>query len=318
MVKRQQQPIASIAFILGLSTLIASCHFASDLHSPTLFLFKALLQISTFIVLILLVIYAIFLKQKWLSMSVLYAVLINIVFIMPRVNTVPALNEEQKANTIQVATFSTLTRTSNVTDIIEFSESESPDLLCLQEVAQSDRASLVEQLSDDYPYHIQNNNNQITFSRLPLTLIDDAGFYLASEIKHPTLGELMVINAHMPRPYLSEGVSANWKSFLSFIDNDSSMIVCGDLNITPNNSLYEVLKYQYQLQDALMSGFGFTYPSGQRRSAILGPLIRIDYIMSRHLSSIKTRTINASSLSDHKAVISELITNKNNVKGRYE
>lgn len=314
MVKRQQQPILSIVFIIGLSTLLASCHFASDLHSPVLFMFKALLQIITLITLISFVVYAVFFKRKWLFFSVLYAILINFIFILPHFKAPLTLAQQQVKATIRVATFSALTRTSNVDDIINFSKSEAPELLCLQEVTHEDRSTLIELLKPDYPYHIQNNNNQITFSSLPLTLIEDAGSYLASEIRHTGLGRLTVINAHMPRPYFTKGIAGSWKKFLNVIDNDSSIIICGDLNITPNNSLYELLAYQYRLKDALIKGYGFTYPNAERKSALLGPLIRIDYILSRHLSAAKTRTINISTLSDHRAVISKLVTPKSDTK----
>lgn len=310
MVKRQQQPLISIVLVISLSTLLATCHFASDLHSERLFLVKAALQPITLMTLSLLIVYAAFVKHKWLVYAVVYAIIVNVAFLLPNINM--KTKSDAASNTIRVATFSTLTRTSNVLDIVNFAVSEAPDILCLQEVAANDRRELINRLSSDYPYYVQNNNNQIIFSHLSLTVVDDSGYYLASNVLHPKMGKLTLVNTHMPRPYLSEGVSSEWGAFLDFIDNDSNIIICGDLNITPNNSLYETLKYQYHLKDSLTQGYGFTYPNAQRRSALVGPLIRIDYILSRHLSSANTRTINASNLSDHRAVISDLTIEKNN------
>lgn len=304
--QRQQQPIIGSLFIVGVSTILALSHFASDLHSPGLFLFKAALQAITVVTLLCFAAYCVWAKQKWLIAALSYAFIINLVFIVPNVRFTPPPPKES-SNSLTVATFSTLTRTSNAADIIGFAVSEAPDLLCLQEVAQEDRELVVERLNELYPHKVQNTNNQLTLSRFPLKAINDAGYYHASLLNHPKIGQLRVINAHMHRPYLSDGVANSWQEFLSFIDNDSTTIVCGDLNITPNNSLYDLLIYRYNFNDSIVSGYGFTYPNAQRKSAILGPLIRIDYILSRYLIPLRTRTVNASNLSDHRAVISELV-----------
>lgn len=310
MAQRQQQPIARSVLIVGLSTLLVSCHFASDLHSPLLFIFKAILPIATWAMLTLLVIYSITIKRKWLFIATAYAILINAVFLLPQLKTISPLSEIQKKERIRVATFSTLTRTENVKDIVNFATSETPDFLCLQEVALKDREYLIQQITPDYPYHLQNNSNQITFSRHPLVQSHDAGYFLAGDVRHSKLGTLTIINAHMPRPYFSLGIELNWQKLLDFIDNKSSMVICGDLNLTPNNALYDLLIYRYNLTDSLLSGYGLTFPNAQRKSALLGPLIRIDYILSRHLEPIKTRTINASELSDHRAVVSDFVVKK--------
>lgn len=305
MVQRQQYPIIGSLLIVVLSTILALSHFASDLHSPGLFIFKAALQPITVVCLFCFAAYGIWAKQKLLIAAFSYALIVNLVFILPNArfnNVAPKENSES----LTVATFSTLTRTNNAADIVNFALAEAPDLLCLQEVAQKDRKLVVEQLSELYPYQVQNNNNQLTFSRHPLETIKDSGYYQASILSHPKIGRLRVINAHMHRPYLSDGVADSWQDFLSFIDNNSATIICGDLNITPNNSLYELLIYRYNLKDSIVSGYGFTYPNAQRKSAILGPMIRIDYILSRSLIPLKTRTVNASKLSDHRAVITEL------------
>jgi len=75
-----------------------------------------------------------------------------------------------------------------------------------------------------------------------------------------------------------------------------------------NNSLYDSLRYRYQLSDSLTSGYGFTYPNAQRRTAIFGPLVRIDYILTRGLVATETRTLDVSNLSDHRAVVTYLQT----------
>ena len=305
--QRQQQPIIGGLIIVGVSTILALSHFASDLHSPLLFIFKAALQAITVVTLLCFSIYSAWTKQKLLIATLCYALIVNLIFIAPNFRFKEITPHEHSGNSITVATFSTLTRTNNVADIVDFATSETPDLLCLQEVAQEDRELVVEQLNELYPHKVQNTNNQLTLSRFPLNAIKDSGYYQASLLSHPLFGQLQVVNTHMHRPYLSNGVAESWQEFLRFIDGDSTIIICGDLNITPNNSLYDLLIYRYGLNDSLVNGYGFTYPNAQRKSAVLGPLIRIDYILSRPLIPLHTRTINASNLSDHRAVISELV-----------
>lgn len=83
-------------------------------------------------------------------------------------------------------------------------------------------------------------------------------------------------------------------------------MLCGDLNTTPNNSLYDIISDQHGFQDSLKKGYGFTFPNAQRRSALFGPLIKIDYIFTRGLRTKDSRTINTSNLSDHRAVMTQV------------
>lgn len=315
--QRQQQPIMSGLFIVGFSTILALSHFISDLHSPALFLLKAALQPITFITLFCFTAYSAWTKKKWLTATLCYALIINLPFIVPNFRIKDITPQENARHSLTVATFSTLTRTDNVVDIVDFAVSEAPDLLCLQEVTEKDRGLIIELLSEQYPHRVQNANNQLTLSRFPLKATKDSGYYQASLLSHPQLGQLRVMNTHMHRPYLSDGVAKSWQDFLQYIDDNSAIIVCGDLNITPNNSLYDLLIFRYNLNDSIVSGYGFTYPNAQRKSAILGPLIRIDYILSRPFVPLHTRTVNASNLSDHRAVISELTLNVGK-KNHYE
>ncbi|RBP52952.1 endonuclease/exonuclease/phosphatase family protein [Arenicella xantha] len=309
--QRQQQPLIGSLFIVGVSTILALSHFTSDLHSPALFIFKAALQPITVATLLCFGIYAAWRKHKWLYSALCYALFINLIFIAPNFRISDTLDQKDAVSSLTIATFSTLTRTSNTSDIIKFARSEAPDLLCLQEVAQKDRKLIAEQLNKLYPHKTQNTNNQLTLSRFPLRSIKDVGYFQASLLSHPKFGPIRVINAHMHRPYLSDGIAESWQELFKFIDDSSAAIICGDLNITPNNSLYDLLISRYGFNDSIISGYGFTYPNAQRRSAILGTLIRIDYILGRAFIPIHTQTVNASNLSDHRAVVSELIFDVN-------
>jgi len=248
------------------------------------------------------------------SLAVAFACLIQVPFLMPNIEPETGWNSPQGlpkgATPFSVATFSTLTRTQNITDILTFIKSENPDLLCLQEVSKTDQASLLAKLNGNYPYTATSNNNQVTLSRYKLERGDYSGHSQTNLLLHPEWGQINIINVHMPRPYLRDTLFASWKQLFKQLEAYPKTILCGDLNITPNNTLYDVLRYDYHLNDALTAGYGFTFPNAQRRSSLFGPLIRIDYILSRGLSAKNTRTINASELSDHRAVLTELTLNK--------
>ncbi|MFT6032313.1 MAG: endonuclease/exonuclease/phosphatase (EEP) superfamily protein YafD [Arenicella sp.] len=306
MAQRQQQPIASCLLIVGSALLLVSANFASDLHSPVLFIFKALLQPITALTLVAFFIYAVWIKKALVSIATLFATLINLFFLLPNFSLATAEVSLQSHTELTVATFSTMTRTKNITDIIALIDSKNPDLLCIQELSKNHREILFERLDGHYPYLVENNSNQLTLSRFPLAPKNNLGHHHSSILRHPKWGDINIINAHMPRPYLSIKLADSWKKLFKLLEGESTIILCGDLNITPNNSLYNLLRYQYGLSDSQTSGYGFTYPSNTRRSAIFGPLIRIDYILTRGMKSSKTKTFSASNLSDHRAVITHI------------
>jgi endonuclease/exonuclease/phosphatase family metal-dependent hydrolase len=310
MAQRQQQPVVSCLLISGIAVLlVVATYFAPDLHSPALFVLKAGLQPITAMILATFVIFAAYTRNSLLSIATLLACLINAPFLLPKFSQITPNKPQSSDVEFTAATFSTLTRTNTVDDIIKFIKSENPHLLCLQELSPSHRQRLLKQLDGHYAYHIENNNNQLTLSHYPLLPDEDLGHYLVSILDHPAWGQIEVINTHMPRPYLSVGVEGSWEKLLKRLNSQRKTLLCGDLNTTPNNSLYDLLRFQYSLTDSLSSGYGFTFPNAQRKSALFGPLIRIDYIFIRGMSAHNTRTINASKLSDHRAIVTNIVLN---------
>ncbi len=291
----------SFVLILTIGLLLSSAHFVSDLHSPSLFLIKASLIPITLITILLCGIYAIRKKQWITTVAVSLLIIANVPFILPLANK---SQQYERKNTLSVATFSAMTRTRNTSDILAFLEKHQPDIVCLQELTKSDRISLIDSSGSEYPFFNQNENNQITLSKYPLTKIEDAGAYQINLLTHPNLGKVKLVNVHLPRPYNESGVPVVWQSLLSKLDDGSMAIMCGDFNITPNNSLYEVLTYQFNFDDSLTQGYGFTFPNSQRKIALLGAWFRIDFIFSRDLQALETITMNISEKSDHRAVLS--------------
>ncbi len=292
---------------MGFGALMCSMNFASDIQMPTLFLFKALLQPITFVGLVISILCATMFRSKTMMAAVIVSLTINVPFLLPNISK---SSEPQKTkdsvHSISVATFSTLTRTDNISDIADFITSENPDVFCLQEVSAQHRQRLLNNLNGHYAHSIENNNNQLTLSHYPIKVVKDEGQFIALQLIEDRLGAIEIVNAHMPRPYRSTGIDSVWSSLFEHLDIAKRTILCGDLNITPNNTLYDVLRFKHGLQDSILSGYGFTYPNAQRRSALFGPLIRIDYILTRGFTALETRTINASPLSDHRAVITHL------------
>ncbi len=307
MASRSEQPIISSTIILLASILLLVLRTASDLHSPLLFLLKAgVFYLSTFALIasVALVIW----RRSWLSgITLIIALAIHFPFLLPTLGADHKILDSKlttNSTHLSVATFSAMTRTQNTDDILRFIKSRQPEIFCIQEVPEPDRRFLLEQLDGYYPYWKQNQNNQITLSKYPLSLLEDVGQYQAMTLSHPLLGDIQLVNVHMPRPYRTQNVSQTWQDFLALVEERSASILCGDFNITPDNTLYDVLTQRLEFSDALTRGYGFTYPNSQRKSAIFGPLIRIDYLFSRDLRASQTETINISNLSDHRAVLS--------------
>lgn len=307
MASRSQQPIITITVILMMSVLLLIMRAASDLHSPLLFLVKACLHYLASLTLIASVILALW-RRSWLSSSTLILVFVmQVPFLLPVLGAKhKSLQNDLTSNSkhLSVATFSAMTRTKNTNDILTFIKNRQPEVFCIQEVPEPDREYLLEQLNGDYPYWKQNQNNQITLSKYPIHTLEDVGQYQAMMLEHPVIGDIQLVNVHMPRPYRTQNVSQTWQELLALIEGNNASILCGDFNITPDNTLYEVLTQHLKFSDALTHGYGFTYPNSQRRSAIFGPLIRIDYLFSRNLTASKTETLNISNLSDHRAILS--------------
>ncbi len=311
MAKRRKQPIKSCLLVIGCSFVVLAMQMSSDLNSPVLFLFKALIQpISMMILVGNLIIYALTRSHLVLA-ATLFSTLIIVPFLLPKtgseiINKSNNPNSKTSGTALITGTFSTLTRTKNIDDIVAFAKSSQANLLCLQEVSQAHRKLIIEKLKQQYPYQLETQNNQLTLSTYPLTLTDEDGHIQASVLTHPKWGELVVINAHMSRPYQHKHLDKAWVSLLALLDKQTKTVLCGDLNITPNNTLYDLLQQRYKLNDALSSGYGFTFPSSERRLAIVGPFIRIDYIFTKGLRASNTQTLDASDKSDHKAVLTHI------------
>lgn len=220
-------------------------------------------------------------------------------------------NNQNLGTMFKVTTFSAMTRTRNGEDILSYSEQQQPDLFCLQEVIPED----VEALHKIYPHSIRKAEQTLMiFSRFPVQLIRSNNHWQLAQVQISDSQNLQVINVHLPRQYQDTGVfKQTWEALIQYLgslDQTTPILLCGDFNLTPHNSYYEILTQFYHLNDAHIKkghGWGFTFPSGQRKIAIFGNQIRIDYLLFKNLSILNSDTQNISQLSDHRAVTATFV-----------
>lgn len=317
MAQRQQQPLILTFLILTSACGVALTHFLGDITSPILFLIKACLSLFSVVLLLTCLILTLILRKKAITLSTIAAFAIQTPFLLPSFDPATyVMASAEKAEKMVVATFSTMTRTDNVDDIVKFIEQEKPDILCLQELAPEHQKRLSNRIQKIYHDSWYGLANQVILSKFPIEKLKDTGHMQIGRVIHPAFGSVTLINTHMPRPYL--GKNKPWNILYRQLNETpeqqerppEKLILFGDLNTTPNNSIYQILLYRYRLSDSLTSGYGLTYPNAQRRSSLFGPLLRIDYILTRGFRAQQTRTINASKLSDHRAVMTTLTSDE--------
>lgn len=302
MAKRHIASLALTAVTLILSVVLLQTSFSSDLASGAKFLLKTSYFHTSIILLLILSINSI-VASNTLNFAGLG---IGLLCLLPL--NLSQLGRGEKvdaspAQTLSVASFSAMTRTRNGADIVAWLNQEDFDLVCLQEVLPVDLSDL----PDSYYSTKTLQQPLVTLSKIPLRIITSNSHYQLTELIFPP-HRIVVANVHLPRQYRSsieaQAVYQQLQQALAAA-NSEALILCGDFNMTPYNSLYAILKDQWYLRDSHIDagrGLGLTFPSGNRRLALFGPQIRIDYIFSRGLLALNSRTRNVSPASDHLAI----------------
>ena len=299
----------------------------NDLLSPNLFLYKAIFFPLSLLLLLKAWLLAFVVSKheknganrKWPLCVALLLTLLFLPHILPNWQRSAQFSEAANQQGFSVATFSAMTRSRNANDIKSFIQKYQPQILCLQEVTDED----MEVLSSLYPYRAQHRGaGLVIFSQFQQqthkenngkTQLSDSikNIVQSIELTLPNQRTVNILNVHMPRQYRQDGHSANaLKSIQWHLESNFPVIFCGDFNMTPQHTIYDYLTQQLGLSDAQLSQaweYGFTFPNGNRRLSYFGTWLRIDYLFFRGFVNGDTRVINASNLSDHKAVLSTFL-----------
>ncbi len=282
---------------LTLSLALILTHFLQDYYSSILFLIKAAtLQVSISLMISNFCLAALLNKKYIISAILINGLLVSTLFNHYSSNS----NNVSQNSAFTITSFSSLTRTRNGQDLNDFLQTSHPDILCLQEVTNEDTYSL----NKHYKYVLQpSNDNLVIASHWPIKNIDTR-----HGIQYTTIAinniETPVINVHMSRQYRTIGIDNIWLDLLNKVSQKERIIMCGDFNMTPYNSMYTKIVQQLKFIDShdQGKGFGFTFPHKQRKISLLGSQVRIDYIFTKGFQVISSKSFGLSDLSDHKAV----------------
>jgi vancomycin resistance protein VanJ len=229
-------------------------------------------------------------------------------------------------DTIRVVSFNTFVGAPDHTHVLDLVAEHDPDVLVLQEVFPDREAALREELAETYPTQVVVQSEGVggvgVFSRFPLVVearVGDASTNSrATEVV--TLDArgtpVQVVPVHLISPCPTCGTSiverlefegavrrAEMGAVLDALDPDLPAVVAGDFNSTDRSEPYRTLTAAgfADPQRAAGAGMGFTWPADGR----LGPLIRIDWVLSRGLAPVQA-FVGGGGPSDHRPVIVDL------------
>ncbi|MFP5310568.1 MAG: endonuclease/exonuclease/phosphatase family protein [Actinomycetes bacterium] len=234
--------------------------------------------------------------------------------------------EVPAADTVRVVSFNTFVGAPDHQHVLDLVAEHDPDVLVLQEVFPDREAALREALAGSHPTQVVVQSEGVggvaVFSRFPLlgeTRVGDASTNSRSTevVTLDALGTpLQVVPVHLISPCPTCGRSiverlefegevrrAEMGAVLDALDPDLPAIVAGDLNSTERSEPYRTLASAgfADPQRAAGAGMGFTWPNEGR----LGPVIRIDWVLSRGLVPVAA-WVGDGGASDHRPVVVDL------------
>jgi vancomycin resistance protein VanJ len=192
---------------------------------------------------------------------------------------------------------------------------ENPDILLLQEGYPHQLGALKKELSDLYPEEQITYDPRImqaVFSRYPLEPVKslrEKGQAQKVVVLTP-YGPVTVFNVH---PLRTWGWQHRYNQIVALLENEvlaltGPVILGGDFNVTEQTELYRrITRHLRNTHEEGGRGFGFTFPSSDRRFGgrlPLFPLVRIDHIFySSHFTLLSSTTIPDSGGSDHLPIV---------------
>ena len=203
-----------------------------------------------------------------------------------------------------------------------------PDVVALQEVAAQGADRLIDRLSPTYPYHSVFPSNAARgfaiFSRYPLSDIREPGLEPSEcRCQRATVDlngqPVTVFNVHFQTPifeftrlgqlpilvgFETERQDEARRALLQQIETlDTPIILLGDLNTTDRQANYRYLReYLHDAHKEVGFGVGHTWP----KNPLIGPLIRIDYVMFSDEWQANTLINRRNLVSDHYSLVAEL------------
>jgi endonuclease/exonuclease/phosphatase (EEP) superfamily protein YafD len=160
------------------------------------------------------------------------------------------------------------------------------DVVFLQEAPPT--TALLQRLraSPDYGGHhvaVSHRLRLVILSRFPLASREDAAGWLTTEAQLPDGARILLLAALVPKPHLRQREHA---SIVAGIEDrlaraEGRFLAGIDLNAGPaSGSAHRIAALGADAHWAAGTGFGFTFPTSERRMGILGPWLRIDYLFA--------------------------------------
>lgn len=263
--------------------------------------------------------------KRWLRRTLFLAIPFLFLFwvttpwrLLPLIGAAPA---SSSSSSIKVLSWNVWMMNSDIDQLSEFIQRESPDTVFLFEVSRK-LERLLEERFQDYPVRLlQGEHNSAGFavlSKMPNTEVStwvpgDAGLPAIELISKDENGvkQLAVLGMHTYSPNLGEFARtelrnrqlhdlAQWAS-----RQDQAAVIIGDLNITPwSPPFWRLLEIGGLCDSALYRGYQATWPVPFRWLAI-----PIDHALVNHqVRVIDRRTLRDSTRSDHQPIVIEFET----------
>lgn len=213
----------------------------------------------------------------------------------------------------KIMTYSKMGRNKDINAIAKVINSEKPDILVMQEIDYDDAYYLLKLLESAYkqPLSIEHSHYGIVLSRFPTNnQLKGAKRFNQSVLVSLPETEVIVKNVHLQKSFRSTSIQYEMvKSLAEQVKNeDRPLIVAGDFNATMVNYPYVIIgQYLDNAFERAGFGFGFTFPSANRRLGKITPFMRIDHIFySRHFVAYDAWVSNDAGSSDHFPVVALL------------
>lgn len=227
---------------------------------------------------------------------------------------------------VRVGSYNTFVNAPDASHVISLVRNQDLDVVLLQEVFPEREETLTRALGERMPHRWVGTNRSIgavaVYSRFPIT--DVREIEPATDRSRRTAvvtldvdgRALQVVPMHLISPCPSCGPSltqrvefegdarrAEVTAVLAALDPEVPAIVGGDLNSNDRAEPYRLLVGDgfRDPQRDVGDGPGFTWPVSSR----VGPVIRIDWLLTRGMESLRAEVAPAAA-SDHRAVIADL------------